>query len=86
VSADKTNFSVSFNEFLRLTAMQRESEPDQETLVQVFASFDKDNIGMISESSFRKIMSAKDDVDAQDIADMLEEYYRCYIQIGNSAS
>ena len=34
---DKTNFSVSFNEFLKLMSEQQESEPDEEALVQVFA-------------------------------------------------
>ncbi len=37
VSVDKTNFSVSFNEFLKLMSEQQESEPDEEALVQVFA-------------------------------------------------
>ena len=37
VSVDKTNFSVSFNEFLRLFSQQQESEPDEGTLVDVFA-------------------------------------------------
>lgn len=35
VSVDKTNYSVSFNEFLKLMSMQQELEPDEETLVQV---------------------------------------------------
>ena len=37
VSVDKTNFSVSFNEFLKLFSQQQESEPDEGTLVDVFA-------------------------------------------------
>lgn len=36
VSVDKTNYSVSFNEFLTLMSHQQESEPDHETLVDVF--------------------------------------------------
>ena len=37
VSVDKTNCSVSFNEFLQLMSVQQEAEPDHETLVDVFA-------------------------------------------------
>ena len=37
VSVDKTNYSVSFNEFLKLMSVQQEAEPDHETLVDVFA-------------------------------------------------
>ena len=37
VSVDKTNHSVSFNEFLRIYAEQKTSEPDEETLVEMFA-------------------------------------------------
>ena len=37
VSVDKTNFSVSFNEFLKLFSQQQQLEPDEETLVDVFA-------------------------------------------------
>jgi Ca2+-binding EF-hand superfamily protein len=36
VSVDKTNYSVSFNEFLKLMSMQQEMEPDEETLIDVF--------------------------------------------------
>ena len=36
VSVDKTNFSVSFNEFLKLMSQQQDLEPDEETLVQIF--------------------------------------------------
>lgn len=75
-SVDKTNCSVSFNEFLKLMSMQKESEPDHETLVDVFASFDKECTGKISETVFKKIMAGKDDVSEDEIAEMLEEYYR----------
>ena len=36
VSVDKTDYSVSFNEFLKLMSMQNQSEPDEETLVDMF--------------------------------------------------
>ena len=57
-------------------SLQQESEPDEEALVQVFESFDKENLGMISEEVFKQIMSGKDDIDDEDITEMLEEYYR----------
>lgn len=76
VSVDKTNFSVSFNEFLKLFSQQQESEPDEGTLVDVFASFDKENTGKISEKVFKQIMLGKGDVSEADIDEMLQEYYR----------
>ena len=36
VSVDRTNHSVSFNEFLKLMSTQREVEPDEETLLDMF--------------------------------------------------
>ena len=36
VSVDRTNHSVSFNEFLKLMSMQRDVEPDEETLLDMF--------------------------------------------------
>jgi Ca2+-binding EF-hand superfamily protein len=35
-SVDTTNHSVSFNEFLKLMAQQREIEPDEDTLLEMF--------------------------------------------------
>lgn len=76
VTVDTTNYSISFNEFLKFMSQQQESEPDEETLVDVFTSFDKQNTGKISEKVFKQIMLGKDDVNESDIAEMLEEYYR----------
>lgn len=101
VSVDTTEYSVSFNEFLKLMSMQNQSEPDEETLVDMFqsvvhstsahfrplartttgiynlcSSFDKDDVGMIAEDLFKKIMRSKDDINDEDITEMLEEYYR----------
>ena len=39
-------------------------------------SFDKSESGFISEDAFKQIMSAKDDVNEDDISEMLDEYYR----------
>ena len=36
VSIDKMNFSISFNEFLKLMSLQQEAEPDTEVLLEVF--------------------------------------------------
>lgn len=76
VSVDKTNCSVSFNEFLKLMSVQQESEPDHETLVDVFASFDREGLGKISEKTFVELLKTKDDIANEDIQEMLEEYYR----------
>ena len=76
VSVDKTNCSVSFNEFLKLMSVQQEAEPDHETLVDVFASFDREALGKISEKQFVELLKSKDDIADEDIQEMLEEYYR----------
>lgn len=76
VSVDKTNCSVSFNEFLTLMSVQQEVEPDHETLVDVFASFDREALGKISETQFVELLKAKDDIEDEDIQEMLDEYYR----------
>lgn len=76
VTVDTTNYSISFNEFLRFISQQQEMEPAEDTLVDVFASFDKKNTGKIQEKVFKQIMIGKDDVNESDIEEMLEEYYR----------
>jgi Ca2+-binding EF-hand superfamily protein len=76
VTVDTTNYSISFNEFLSFMSKQQEMEPDEETLVDVFTSFDKQNTGKISEKVFKQIMLGKDDINESDIEEMLEEYYR----------
>ena len=73
---DKTNCSVSFNEYLTLMSVQQEAEPDHETLVDVFASFDREGLGKISEKAFVELLKAKDDIVEEDIQEMLDEYYR----------
>ena len=75
VSVDKTNHSVSFNEFLTLMSMQQEAEPDEEALVQVFESFDKEGLGMITEAAFKQIMEGKDDVDEEDVHEMKIKFF-----------
>jgi len=76
VSVDKTNYSVSFNEFLTLMSHQQESEPDHETLVDVFESFDREGLGKISEKCFKDLLKSKEDISEEEINEMLEEYYR----------
>lgn len=76
VTVDTTNYSISFNEFLQFMSQQQNGEPDEETLVDVFASFDKQSTGKISEKVFKQIMLGKDDVNESEIEEMLEEYYR----------
>jgi len=76
VSVDKTNYSVSFNEFLKLFSIQRDGEPDHETLVDVFASFDREGLGKISERVFKDLLKSKDDISDEEIKEMLDEYYR----------
>ena len=76
VSVDKTNCSISFNEYLTLMSVQQETEPDHEILVDVLASFDREGLGKISEKTFVELLRAKDDIIEEDIQEMLDEYYR----------
>ena len=76
VSVDKTNCSVSFNEYLKFMSEQKEAEPDRETLVDVLASFDREGLGKISEKTFVELLKAKEDIPEEDIQEMLDEYYR----------
>lgn len=57
-------------------SVQQEVEPDHETLVDVFASFDREALGKISETQFVELLKAKDDIEDEDIQEMLDEYYR----------
>jgi len=85
VSVDKIGFSCSFNEFLRLVSLQRRAEPSEETLLNVFQTFDPGNSGEIEEEHFRKIMKSKAIPD-EDINEMLEEYRRREIVREETAS
>jgi len=76
VSVDKTNCSLSFNEYLTMMSVQSEAEPDHETLVDVFASFDREGLGKISENQILDLLKAKEDFDEGDIQEMFDEYYR----------
>ena len=36
VTCDKTGFSVSFNEFLKIVSNERKSQPDESSLMDMF--------------------------------------------------
>jgi len=86
VTCDMTGFSVSFNEYLRLISIQRRADPDEETLMEVFQTFDPSNTGHIGEGEFRKILKSKDGITDEDIEEMLEEYKRLEIVTGDNDS
>eukprot|EP00090_Calanus_glacialis_P033004 TRINITY_DN54707_c0_g1_i1.p1 TRINITY_DN54707_c0_g1~~TRINITY_DN54707_c0_g1_i1.p1 ORF type:complete len:222 (-),score=65.89 TRINITY_DN54707_c0_g1_i1:110-775(-) len=73
VGVDKTHFSLSFNEYLSLVAMQRTVDPTESSLLDVFLSFDVQATGRIPESMFVQLMKTKQ-VPEEDVQEMLEEY------------
>jgi len=79
VTCDMTGFSISFNEYLRLISIQRRADPDEESLLEVFLTFDPHNSGQIGETEFRKIMKSKEGIPDEDIEEMLEEYKKLEI-------
>jgi len=86
VSCDMAGFSVSFNEYLRMISIQRRADPDEETLLEIFQTFDPHNSGHIGELEFRKIMKSKEAIPDEDIEEMLEEYKRLEIVSGDNDS
>jgi len=76
VSVDLSGFSVSFNEYLRLVSLQRRAEPDENSLLDVFLSFDPEETGKIDELQFRKIMRSKEAIPEEDVEEMISEYRR----------
>jgi len=86
VTPDITGFSISFNEYLRLISIQRRADPDEETLLEVFQTFDPANSGQIGENEFRKIMKSKEGIPDEDIEEMLDEYKRLEIVTGDADS
>lgn len=79
VSCDTTASSVSFNEYLRLISVQRRAEPDEESLLGVFQTFDPRGSGSIDEKQFRRVMRGKEGVTEEDVEEMLAEYKKLHL-------
>ena len=60
ISADQTEFSVSFNEYLSMMGSQnKDQERTEDALLECFEIFDTNKNGQIPENIFRKIMTGK---------------------------
>jgi len=80
ISVDKTEFSVSFNEYLSLMGSQNKmQEPSVDALLECFEIFDTNKNGRITEIVFRKIMSGKLGDEAFEVEEMLAEYKRIHV-------
>lgn len=86
VSIDTIGFSVSFNEYLRLVSLQRRAEPSEETLLDIFQTFDPANTGEIEEVQFRKIMRSKEAIPDEEVEEMLTEYRRMQLVKDDNSS
>jgi len=80
VSCDTTASSISFSEYLRLVSIQRRSQPDTDSLLDVFKSFDPRNCGEMAEDQFRRVMRNKEGVSEEDVEEMIAEYKTLYVK------
>lgn len=85
VSADTTDASLSFNEFLKLVALKRREAPNENNLLAVFKTFDVKDTGRISESKFRQILATKQ-VPKEDVDGILEEYRKLEVAPSDTSS
>ena len=74
MSVDKTNHSVSFNEFLSLNGKHKTTTNPAELLLECFEMFDTDKTGHIPETVFRRIMTRKNGKIHQDFDEMMRAY------------
>ena len=80
ISLDKTEFSVSFNEYLSLMGNQnKEQEPSADALLECFEIFDTKKSGRITQSQFRKILNGKLGDEDWEIEEMLAAYRRVHL-------
>jgi len=80
VSCDTTASSISFSEYLRLVSIQRRAQPDTDSLLDVFQTFDPRNSGEMSEDQFRRVMKNKEGVAEEDVEEMISEYKKLHVK------
>ena len=74
MSCDKTGFSVSFNEYLKIVSNERKSEPDEVSLMEMFRSLDMDKKGYMREEELRSLLRGKAAISPEDVEEMITEY------------
>jgi len=81
ISVDKTEFSVSFNEYLALMGKQNKvQEPSADALLECFEIFDIKKSGRLTEAQFRTILRGKVGDEDWEIEEMLAEYRRIHVR------
>ena len=78
ISVDKTNHSVSFNEYLTLNGKTKTTTNPAELLLECFEMFDEVKTGRIPETTFKRIMTRKNGKQVKELDDMLSEYKRIH--------
>ena len=80
ISADKTEFSVSFNEYLSLMGNQNKlQEPPADALLECFEMFDTKKSGRLTEAQFRRILRGKVAEEDWEVEEMLAEYRKVHV-------
>lgn len=74
ISVDKTNHSVSFNEFLTLNGKIKTTTNPAELLLECFEMFDLEKTGRIPETVFKRILTRKGGKQVKELDDMLAAY------------
>ena len=74
ISVDKTNHSVSFNEYLTLNGKTKTTTNPAELLLECFEMFDEEKTGRIPETTFRRIMTRKNGKQIKELDEMLAAY------------
>ena len=78
ISVDKTNHSVSFNEYLTLNGKAKTTTNPAELLLECFEMFDEEKTGRIPETTFRRIMTRKNGKQIKELDEMLAAYKRIH--------
>lgn len=71
---DKTNHSVSYNEFLTLNGKAKTTTNPSELLTECFEMFDVEKTGRIPETVFKRILTRKGGKQVKELDDMLRAY------------
>ena len=78
ISVDKTNHSVSFNEFLTFNGNVKTTTNPTDLLLECFEMFDIEKTGKIQETVFKRILTRKGGKQVKELDDMLEAYKKIH--------
>ena len=78
ISVDKTNHSVSYNEFLTLNGRVKTTTNPAELLMECFEMFDVEKTGRIPETVFKRILTRKGGKQVKELDDMLQAYKKIH--------